>query len=108
VFHPLTQLCTNTCPVLNPIEIHPKPLFLTTGNRIKKSDPLNSSTITWLAAIRYYNVVERTFFGTASCQSDLYLTFSTARIAVQELAGLRKPRILTPFATKENNSLQVF
>jgi len=82
VFYTLTKLCSNTGPISHTIEINPEPLFLPAGDRIEKSNSLNPSSIPFITAIGYHDVVERPFLGSASCQSNFYHSIKPFNLVV--------------------------
>jgi hypothetical protein len=53
-------------PVIYARDIQAQFLFATAGNRIKKTEPLDITTIATVALIRYHNVIKGALLGPAA------------------------------------------
>jgi hypothetical protein len=72
VVNTLTELCTDTGPVIYTFQVKPQTFFLTTGQWVKKPNLFNTTSITLVAGISYHDVIERPLFSATARQPNLY------------------------------------
>ena len=58
----IAQLSANTRPVLDPVQVKTKALFLAASDRIEEAQAFDITAVARLSAIRYDDVIERLLF----------------------------------------------
>jgi hypothetical protein len=62
VLYPFADLCTDTGPIINTLQVNTETFFLTSGQWVEKTNSFNTTSITFAAGIRYNDVIERPLF----------------------------------------------
>jgi hypothetical protein len=72
VLHTLTNLCANTGPIVHTFQVKPETFFLASGQRIKKTNSFNTTSITFATTVCNNYVIERPFFSATARKTNLY------------------------------------